>query len=147
MRILWLVLFVLFFDHLEVFAQGEIQESSLTKISQEGNPFIRNYSPKEYGAFDQNMGVVTDSLGLLYFANGDGVLTYDGVDWRVLPLPNDGNVISIEKDDSGRIYVGGLSEFGYLRPDSYGRLEYVSLVPFLNDEHLDFKYIRNICTK
>ncbi|MBT8299794.1 MAG: hypothetical protein KJO63_00540, partial [Maribacter sp.] len=131
--------------HCALIAQQKPPNSESRKDLEEGTPFIRNYTPKEYGAFDQNKGAVSDSLGVLYFANGDGVLTYDGVEWKVLALPNNGNVFTVDKDRKGRIYVGGIGEFGYLQPDSLGRLEYKSFLPYLSENQRNFNSIRQIC--
>lgn len=126
-------------------AQNSPKDSIASRDLEEGNPFIRNYAPKEYGAFDQNKGVVSDSLGVLYFANGDGVLTYDGVNWKLVALPNKGNVFTVEKDKNGIIYVGGIGEFGYLQPDPQGNLEYKSLLSYLSEAQRNFNSIRKIC--
>jgi hypothetical protein len=59
--------------------------STLTEL---GLPFIRNYSPKEYGAQSQNWVIVQDSRGVMYFGNYLCVLEYDGVSFVALQLPN-----------------------------------------------------------
>jgi K+-sensing histidine kinase KdpD/CheY-like chemotaxis protein len=97
-----------------------------------GLPFIRNYSPKEYGAHAQNWTIAQDERGVMYFGNGIGVLEYDGVSWRLLQLPNKSNIRAMAQDDgSGRIYVGGLGDLGYIEPDNIGQMRYVSLLPFV----------------
>ena len=95
--------------------------------SELGLPYIRNYTPKEYGADVQNWAILQDDRGVMYFSNNLGVLEYDGVSWRRIPLTNDTVVRSLAKDKDGRIWVGGVDELGYLEPDSGGDLRYVSL--------------------
>lgn len=88
---------------------------------------MQTFSPKVYGASPQNWQSVQDLRGVTYFANTDGVLEYDGVSWRRIKVKN-GAALALGVDEAGTIYVGGQSEFGYLRADSSGSLEYVSLV-------------------
>lgn len=115
-------------------------------LKEAGYPIIQNYSPDEYDAFDQNWDFVQDSTGVLFVANGDGILTYNGVHWDLLSLPNNGSVFSLEKDNHGRIYVGAHNELGYLQADSHGRLIYTSLLPRLDEDHHDFNIIRKVLT-
>ena len=96
-----------------------------------GKPFITNFSPKEYGAGPQNWAVVQDQRGVMYFGNSNGILEYDGSNWRLIQLPNSSTVRSLAIDEQGRIYVGGVGEFGYLAPDSLGQIQFISLLPQL----------------
>ncbi len=112
-----------------------------------GLPFIQNFDPKEYGASAQNVGMVRDHRGLMYFANISGVLEYDGVSWRLIPLPNSAAVWSVAIDKSGVIYAGGEAELGYLAPDSLGQLGYVSLLHRLPQKNRDsFDILKIIIT-
>ena len=98
--------------------------------NEDGFPLITNYLPKEYSANVQNWAVIQDNRGVLYFGNVSGVLEYDGVNWRLIHIPNDVvRCFAIDKD--GKIYVGGINEVGYLKPDSIGSLNYVSLNKFI----------------
>ena len=98
--------------------------------NEDGFPLITNYLPKEYSANVQNWAVIQDNRGVLYFGNVSGVLEYDGVSWRLIHIPNDVvRCFAIDKD--GKIYVGGINEVGYLKPDSIGALNYVSLNKFI----------------
>lgn len=97
-------------------------------VAQEiGRPFIQNYSYKEYQADAQNWAVVTDKRGFIYVGNNSGVLEYDGVEWRLIPVDNQSEVRSLAVDSTGKVYVGAIGEFGYLEPDESGNMVYVSL--------------------
>ncbi|PCJ97151.1 MAG: hypothetical protein COA50_05800 [Flavobacteriaceae bacterium] len=109
-----------------------------------GLPYIQNYSNNEYGAATDNWGTVQDNQGVLYFANGNGVLIYNGADWDLIPLPNWGSVLALAIDKRGRIYVGGANEMGYLESDASGKLNYVSLLPKLPQEYQKIDNIRKI---
>lgn len=109
-----------------------------------GRPFTRNYTPKMYNAHVQNWALTQDNHGIMYFGNGDGLMTYDGVSFRILELPEKQTVRSIAKDDNGIIYIGSVGHFGYLKIDSIGRTVYVNLVDKLNKEDKDFKDVHEV---
>jgi class 3 adenylate cyclase len=92
-----------------------------------GTFVFQRYSAKQYGASPQNWGVAQDKRGILYFANTDGLLEFDGNSWRMIGLPGKG-VRAVGVDGSGTVYVGGVGEFGLLKPDSTGTLKFISLV-------------------
>lgn len=101
-------------------------------------PFITNYSPKDYNAFFQNWDIVQDTNGLMYFANHFGVLMFDGVNWDLTSLNNDGIARSLILDKYKRVIVGGFNEIGYLAPDSNGVIEYFNLSDSLTNEGITF---------
>lgn len=110
-----------------------------------GIPAIVNYSKEIYNAGSQNWGIAQDKNGMLYFANNQGLLSFDGVFWRKYPLPNKTIARSIAIDSDNRIYIGGQSEFGYFYPAKNGELSYVSLMPLLQEKAKDFTDVWNIC--
>ncbi len=109
-----------------------------------GTPLVKNYPPKDYKAFSQNWEVVQDKRGILYFANGDGVLEFDGVHWNVIKIANNFTVSALTIDRFNRIYVGSTSEFGYLAPTKSGKLNYVSLINRFSVKDRKFNYILNL---
>ena len=106
-----------------------------SQVKNKGIPFIINYSRDDYKAAKQNWSVVQDKRGVMYFGNTMGVLEFDGQNWRLIPVRNNSLARSLAIDQTGRIYVGARKEFGYLKPDSIGRLAYVSLVDKISDEN------------
>ncbi len=96
-----------------------------------GNPFVQNYTPKEYHAGTQNWALVQDARGVIYAGNNDGILEYDGVSWRLILLPNTNAARSLDIAANGSIYAGGVNELGYLQPNARGELKFASLRPFL----------------
>lgn len=99
-----------------------------------GRPFITNYSPDLHDANPQNWAIQQDDRGVLYFGNSDGILEYDGHNWRLIKTPKNNVVRSLNKDKNGRIWVGGSGEIGYLAPDSIGNMSFVSLTPEIPEE-------------
>lgn len=103
-----------------------------------GLPYIQNLSPKDYGGEIQNFSPVQDQRGLMYFGNHKGVLVYDGVSWRCIPIPNKSLVRSLcVVGDT--IYVGAQGELGFLASEANGRLRYTSLLDEIPAEHRRFK--------
>lgn len=99
---------------------------------------IRNYSYLEYNASKSNSSIVQDKRGVMYFGNVFGVLEYDGIHWRTIITTNETSVRSLCVDNNGIIYVGAQGEFGFLAPDSSGKLGFNSLLPFVNEDEQDF---------
>jgi len=109
-----------------------------------GLPAIRNYTHNDYHAAIETWGVGQDKHNILYFANNDGLLTFDGAYWKLFPLPNKAAIKSLAIDDSGRIYVGGQDEVGYFSPGPNGMLVYHSLKDRLPQVARQFADIWNI---
>jgi ligand-binding sensor domain-containing protein/DNA-binding CsgD family transcriptional regulator len=106
-------------------ATGAIAQTTI------GLPAIRKYKSTDYGAATQIYDVKQDKEGILYFANNDGLLTFDGSYWKVYPMPNHTSVKSLAIDAGGKIYVGGQDEVGYFYPNQYGVLKFHSIKQLL----------------
>ncbi len=104
-----------------------------------GKPFLTTWQQKDYAlAGNQNWAIERDDRGVMYVGNNSGILEYDGVSWRLIELPNKTVCRSLAKDAHGRIYFGGVGDFGYLAPDSVGQMRGVSLLPQVPDDARDF---------
>lgn len=113
--------------------------SAEQRWQEQGLPEIRTFSADDYQAHGQNWAFAQDKSGLLYFGNTEGVLKFDGLRWQLIVLPNKSIVRSLAFDEaSGRIYVGGVGELGYLMADTTGTLHYQSLLPQLPAQQRDF---------
>ena len=93
-----------------------------------GLPDVTNYSKQAYGAGLQNWDIKQDKNGIVYVANNEGLLSFDGRYWKLYPLPNKTIVRSVEIGKDNRIYVGGQDEMGYFSPAKNGQLQYHSLI-------------------
>lgn len=102
------------------------------------NPWVQQFTKSAYQAGNQNWGLSVDKQGLIYAANSEGLLVYDGAYWNLYPHPNKGIVRVVQVHSDGKIYTGGQSEFGYWQNNKNGRLEYHSISSLLqkklNDE-------------
>ena len=108
-----------------------------------GLPLLRSFNPKEYGADPQNWAIIQDLRGVIYIGNGDGVLEFDGVRWRLIRIASNTVVRSLAVDDQGRVYVGSVGEIGYLHPDASGQMAYVSLLDRLPLDAQNFSDVWN----
>jgi len=110
----------------------------LAQIKNEGIPFIKNFTQKDYKGSPQNWAVVQDQRGVMYFGNNYGFLEFDGNSWRLQGVTNKTIVRSLAVDKNGRIYVGGQSDFGYLVPDAQGQMGFASLKSKIEKPYQNF---------
>lgn len=113
----WCVTLIAFLSYLQVPAQHTI-----------GTPDIISYSRKQYNAGTQNWDITQDRNGIMYIANNDGLLTFDGSFWRKYSLPDRTHIRAVKAAAEGKIYIGGQDNIGYFLPDERGRLVYHSLM-------------------
>jgi ligand-binding sensor domain-containing protein len=94
---------------------------------------VTNYKRQVYKAANQNWMVIQHENGWMYFANNKGLLEYDGTSWNTYSIHN-AKTRAVKCSDDGRIYVGGLRQFGYFVPNKQGGLDYICLSDSLKDE-------------
>jgi len=99
-----------------------------------GIPFpSEHHDPSVYNHSPQNWAVTQDDRGVVYVANSDGVLEYDGARWRLISTAHRDSAVAGETARSlatgadGTIYVGTANAFGWLAPDERGRMQFQSL--------------------
>ncbi len=102
-----------------------------------GLPRILNFNNSIFQGGTQTWDIRQDPSGRMYFANNDGLLTYDGSYWKLYPQPNKTILRSIALDNN-RIYAGGQDEMGYFAPDAEGVLKYTSLKNLIPTEYASF---------
>lgn len=99
-----------------------------------GNPLITNFTSNDFNGMDQTWSLIKDDRGIMYFGSWEnGILEYDGINWRKIPTPDNIPVYSLAKGDDGTLYVGSDGNFGILQPTKQGGLEFVSLLQFVED--------------
>ena len=109
---------------LAVFVTGFVTVRCQSAI---GIPSIRSFTSADYHASIEAWDIGQDRRGMLYFANNDGLLTFDGSYWKTYPLPNKVTIKSLAIDAKGWVFVGGTDEIGYFSPGDRGILTYHSL--------------------
>ncbi|MCK5171531.1 MAG: hypothetical protein KAQ75_16755, partial [Bacteroidales bacterium] len=106
------------------------------QLTQQGNPYIQNYNDIDYNTPEnQTWAVIQDHRGVMYFGNNNGVLEFDGTNWRLIEISNKSVVRSLAIDKTGKIYVGAKDEFGYIVADSTGTKQYFSLLEKIPEEY------------
>ena len=113
---------------------SDSQKNALRPQTEIGHLYHRNYSTKEYNAAFQNWGGLQDQHGVMFFANNDGVLTYDGKRWSLITTPAQSNIRSMAINNEGKIFIGALDDFGYLDRQKNGSHIYVSLLDKVKQE-------------
>jgi hypothetical protein len=104
-----------------------------------GHPYISNYSPKDYKGTAQVWSIVQDKQGIMYFGTQPGLVEYDGVNWKPIQLGRAAQLArSSAIDSDGRVYIGAVADFGYLRRDASGGNNFISLLDKVPPEYRDF---------
>lgn len=106
-------------------------------------PLINNYSYQSYNAGTSNWSILEDDRGIMYFANNQGILEYDGQNWELIESPKRQVARSLAKDENGIIYAGFVGDIGYLESDKKGKTIFKSLKSKLPTEHQSFKEVWN----
>ena len=111
---------------------------SYGQIKRIGTPDIINFERDEYKAAARNWAITQDLEGIIYFANDDGILSYDGDTWKVYKINKYSVGKGLHTDPMGRIFAGSYDGFGYLEQDEFGNMDYHSLLDSLPRNHRDF---------
>tara|TARA_R110001583_G_scaffold62293_3_gene183367 strand:+ start:13864 stop:16668 length:2805 start_codon:yes stop_codon:yes gene_type:complete len=114
-------------------------------LNAQERPPIEIYSPKMYGAENQNWGISQSKEKYIYVANNRGLLEFNGAIWKLYASPNETIMRSVSVIDN-LIYTGCYSEFGFWRNNELGSLTYTSLSQALNISFLEDEEIWNIIT-
>lgn len=97
---------------------------------------LTHYSQEVTGSSGLNRSITQDGRGILYVGNdGQGILEYDGMRWRSIPVPGGPAIQTMVTGEDGVVYVGTDAEFGCLLPDRTGRMVYHSLADSLKGEY------------
>lgn len=87
---------------------------------------MENYTRYTYKAGAQNWDFQQHDNGWIYVANNKGLLEFDGVEWNSYSIHN-AKTRAVKVGRDGRIYIGGMEQFGYFTPNRLGGLEYTCL--------------------
>jgi len=103
-------------------------------------PPIEVFSPKIYGAENQNWSISQASNKFVYVANNSGLLEYNGAKWTLYSSPNETIMRSVTVVGD-RIYTGCYMEFGFWEKNQFNELKYTSLLnklkkPLVEDEQI-----------
>src|SRR5258706_6900949 len=82
---------------------------STVALSQQGNYFLSHYVPSDERIDYLTFGMVQDARGIIYFANKNGVLEFDGRNWGLISTPGPVFTLATFGD---QVFFGGLQGFG-----------------------------------
>ena len=89
---------------------------------------IKNYITNTIIIESQNWNISqSPKNGLVYFANSDGLVEYNGISKKIFHLPHRKGVRSVFADKHGNVFTGSFEDFGYWNMDPGGHLVYHSL--------------------
>jgi ligand-binding sensor domain-containing protein/DNA-binding CsgD family transcriptional regulator len=133
------------FRLLALFFSGIIFHPAFYSYSQEehyGLPGIQNFTRADYKGGTQNWSIAQAANGMMYFANNNGLVEYDGAHWSVY---NDLELIYRALCiDGKRIYVGGYNKIGYYEENESGIIKFHSLIPLIKNRITDIDEIWRI---
>jgi len=121
----------------ETFSQTN-DSFNLSKI-----PLKSHFDSKDYSGSIQNWRFDQDSDGILYVANNEGLLKFDGSQWHKFKVPLSTKIRAVKIDNQHRIFVGGQNQIGYFKNTQNG-LKFTSLVDNLRPDLKSFSEIWNI---
>lgn len=112
-----------------------------SQIARLGTPIVKNFGRTAYQAGTQNWSIGQNDLGIMFFGNNKGLLTFDGNRWKTSILPNKTILRSFAFGENNTIYVGGQNELGYFDIAVNGLRTYTSLVDKIPEEFRSFEDI------
>jgi DNA-binding CsgD family transcriptional regulator/ligand-binding sensor domain-containing protein len=99
---------------------------SVYLCSAQSLPPVAHFQTEDYQADNQNWSITQTQDNTLFFANGKGLLMYDGEYWKLLGSPNNTILRSVFAVDN-KVYSGAYMEFGIWEKNTFGNYVYTSL--------------------
>lgn len=121
------LVFIVLVCYAKAFSQG---------ISTIGIANVQNFTKAQYKAGNQNWSIAQGQDGIIYAANNNGLVSFDGAYWELHPLANRNFARSVAIAENGDIYIGGKEEFGYFKKEN-GRLRYYRLSHLVDPEIME----------
>lgn len=134
--------FVIIFAAFSLFTAG-----TNTYCQEQGVPYSDYFAPKDYQASPQNWAALQNQSGVMLFANGEGIMTFDGNRWQVTPMTNNNLVRSLAFGPGQNLFAGGYNEIGILEQDSNRRPSFTSFTHKLKKELREFGHVWSIVSK
>ncbi len=100
---------------------------SASDYDEVGLPIIHVFDQNNYNSHQQNWDIEQADNQLIYVANGNGLLEYDGQSWTKYATPNRSRIREI-KVVGTKIYAGTSNDLGYYQANKKGSLIYHSLL-------------------
>ncbi|MEM6772609.1 MAG: hypothetical protein AAF597_18670, partial [Bacteroidota bacterium] len=81
---------------------------------------MQNFTPEQFGDVGKAWAIQSADNGLVYFATDNGLLEFDGAEWRLIP-GSKGATRSLFLANDSTLYAGADQDFGQWRMDSAQR--------------------------
>lgn len=119
-------------------------QNTIAQFSGLGYPFVHNYQRSEYQAGLQSWMITQTPNKLLYFANNDGLLEFDGYNWKLYTVTGNIPLRSVLASNNGKVYVGGYNNIGFFEPDEKGVMQFHSFLHLIPEDKRNFEEIWQI---
>ena len=90
-------------------------------------PLKSHFSSEIYNGSIQNWSFDQDANGILYVANNEGLIEFDGNEWSKYKVPLSTKIRAVRVDHQNRVFVGGQNQLGYFKNTEKG-FEFTSLI-------------------
>jgi len=121
---------------LNIFSQSD-------SIKLSGVPLRTHFDSEDYQGGMQSWDFGQSSDGLIYVANNNGLLEFDGNKWKKYNIPDATKIRTVMIDSKGVIYVGGQNQIGYFNKTAKG-LVFHSLMSELQAANINISEIWKI---
>ena len=98
-------------------------------ISEKGLPYIKNYPPKDYGNHGKIWDITAAKNGLVYMASDNGLLEFDGKNWRRFRAYS-GHSRSLDLQNDSTVIIGSDMDFGIWKKTEVRNFRYQSIYPY-----------------
>lgn len=114
--------------------------------SQKGDHFNINYLPRVYNSGANNFAITQNENGLIFVANDNGILIYDGgKNWQICKRSDEVTITYIARTPENKIVYGCVDgDFGELEKNSKGKFYLNSFKQNLNEINQPTEPIRQI---
>lgn len=111
----WIGTFIILFS-----LSCEVYSQTKSNINLQKVPLKNHFASDVYKGGIQSWCFDQDSTGLLYVANNDGLLEFDGNKWHKYPVPLATKIRAVKVDSKNRIFVGGQNQIGFFSRSNNG---------------------------
>jgi ligand-binding sensor domain-containing protein len=118
--------------------------SVFAQTNYSGIPKIQNYPKSEYNGGTQNWTISQDRNGFIYFANNDGLLSFNGIEWELTKVSSNSPLRAILAHSNDAIYAGLINDFGIVDTEKDSRPVFKSLKHLLPEKYQEFDDIWRI---
>jgi DNA-binding CsgD family transcriptional regulator len=91
----------------------EVYSQSKSNINLQKVPLKNHFTSEDYTGSIQNWSFDQDDKGILYVANNEGLLEFDGNKWKKYKVPLSTKIRAVKVDSQNRVFVGGQNQIGY----------------------------------